>query len=104
MAFKKHEPNVWHYEKDGDAVQGHLVEIEKNAVYPEKQVYELRKDDGTSVLIFGTTVLDSKMRGIRVGDYVRVTYKGSKENKGKNATKMFEIEKDEERTLPQSVE
>jgi hypothetical protein len=93
MTFQKYEPNVWHYEKTGDEIVGQVVKIEDNRMYDTKKVYELKKDDGASVLVFGTTVLDSKMRGIKIGNRVKIVYVGIKDSavKGRNPTKLFEV-------------
>lgn len=95
MVFKEHKPNTWVYSNDGDFVEGKLVKIEPNHAYEDKKIYTLEKADKSQILVFGTTVLDSKMVGINLGDLIRIIYKGSKANAGKNATKLFEVLKDD---------
>lgn len=95
MTWKKYEPVSWTYEKVDDFVEGILVSIEDNKNYEGKKIYHLEQEDGTQMNVWGTTVLDSKMLGLKPGDRIKIIYKGSKENKGKNATKLFEVYRDD---------
>ncbi len=95
MAWQKYEPATWTYQKVDDSVEGILISIEDNKSYEGKKIYHLEQGDGRKINIWGTTVLDSKMIGLKTGDRIKIIYKGEKENKGKNATKLFEVFRDD---------
>lgn len=96
MVFKKFQANVWTYEKANDEIIGVLESIKPNTSFKDKLIYQLKKEDGSISTVFGTTVLDDKMVGIKVGDLIKIVYLGTKEGKkGQNATKLFDVFKDE---------
>lgn len=95
MVFQQHEPSIWQYAKDGDEIVGTVLNIEDSKAFENKKVYHLETDCKKQITIFGTTVLDSKMIGIKIGDKIKIVFKGTKEGeKGKNATKLFVVFKD----------
>lgn len=94
MAYKEIVPSVWEYEKDGDFVEGVLL-IVKHDVGPNKSLlYNIETSQGVKS-VWGSAVLDEKMALVRLGDRVKITYKGKGEaKKGKNAPKIFKVEVD----------
>ena len=42
-------------------------------------------------IVFGTAVLEDRMKNVSIGDIVRIEYKGTKKNKRDEDTKIFEV-------------
>ena len=74
----------------GDTILGRLTaRREKNGRY-KSATYTLENAAGVHV-VFGTTVLEDRMRTVMPGDLVKIVFKGVKENEKGNATKLFEV-------------
>lgn len=91
-AWKKVESNVWRPDKEDESIEGVLTKKEPSTEF-DNQVYEIETNvDGkiTARTIFGTTVLDDRMKDVQVGKIVKIVYKGEKKVK-KGMSKMFEV-------------
>ena len=85
-------PDFFKFENVGDSLEGTLVEKSQSDNYGIG-LYTLRKDDGTTMRIHGSANLDSKMTGVQINDYVRITFSDSKAmERGKSPMKMFDVE------------
>lgn len=95
--FKEINPDIWTYEKDGDAIEGILVKVEPNVGVNESTIYSLEISPGKFKGVWGSTILDQRMSLVKIGQKVRITYKGLSEKKtGKNPAKIFKVEVDQE--------
>ena len=85
------EGTVFKFEKENEAIRGILISIEDSASYNNK-VYKIETKEGVKV-IFGTTVLDSRMSLIPIGSDVAIVYKGEEPNKkpNQNPIKIFDV-------------
>jgi hypothetical protein len=96
MTYKEINPTVWTYENDGDSIEGVLVHKEDNVGENKSWMYNIETPDGVKS-VWGSAVLDSRMKFVTVGNKVRVTYKGLGEAKsGRSPPKIFKVEVDEE--------
>ena len=96
MTYKEVNPEMWTYENDGDFVEGKLVNIQDEVGENRSKLYSIETLDKGVVNVWGSAVLDSRMMLVKVGDKVKLTYKGLGEAKGgKNAPKIFKVEVDE---------
>lgn len=96
MAFKENEPGFWKPENENDSVEGVLLKIENNVGANKSMLYTIEKDN-KPLNIWGSTVLDQRMVGVKVGEVIRITYKGLGEKvAGKNQAKLFKVEVDRE--------
>ena len=96
MTFKENEPGFWKPENEGDSIEGVLLKIEDNVGANKSMLYTIEKD-GKPTSVWGSTVLDQRMVGIKVGELIRITYKGLGEKVGgKNPAKIFKVEVDRE--------
>lgn len=94
MTYQEVNPSVWLYEKDGDFIEGILVNIQEDVGVNKSMLYSIEALDGVKN-VWGTTILDEKMALVRVGDKVKLTFKGYSEKKtGKNPAKIFKVEVD----------
>ena len=92
MGFKNIEPGVWNYENEGDHIEGILIKKGKEVGPNNSNTYHLETPDGKHMMVWGTTILDSRMDFVKIDDYVRVTYKGKTKNKKGQDTKVFKVE------------
>ena len=88
--FVEIEPNVWKVEKEGDSVEGVLKKVDKEVGPNKSTLYHLEGEKQFAV--WGSTVLDDRMAYVNEGDFVRITYKGTRENKRGQPTKIFKVE------------
>ena len=95
--YKEINPDTWKYEKDGDAIEGVLVKVEKDVGPNESALYSLELSPEVFKSVWGSTLLDQRMSLVKIGQKVRITYKGLLEKQpGKNAAKIFKVEVDQE--------
>ena len=90
--FEEINPSTWIPEKEGDQVEGKVVNKRTNVGVNESNAYDL-ENEGTQVMVWGSAVLDSRMEYIDVGDFVRITFKGKQKNSKGQDTKIFKVEK-----------
>jgi len=88
--FVEIEPNVWKAEKDGDSVEGVLKKVDKQVGPNKSTLYHLEGEKQYAV--WGSTVLDDRMAYVNEGEFVRITFKGTKENQRGQPTKIFKVE------------
>lgn len=94
MAYKEINPTDWTYEKDGDFIEGVLVDSQRDIGVNKSMLYSIETPEGVKN-VWGATILDSKMALVKVGEKVKITFKGLGEAKaGKNAPKIFMVEVD----------
>jgi len=69
------EGEVAEFLKPGDFVEGELVDVRKDIGKNKSMMYDLQI--GTRVVsVWGSTVLDGRMRRVKKGDFVRIVFKG----------------------------
>jgi len=96
MAYEEINPSIWTYENDGDFIEGFYVGKKEELGVNEATLYSLETINGVKN-VWGSAILDPKMAFVKVGDKVKITYKGLGEKKaGKNAPKLFKVEIDRE--------
>ena len=71
---------TWDFEKN-DVLEGEYVGKEENVGENNSTLYRIKKDDGTTVKMWGSVVLDSRFDLIEPGSYVQITYKGRAKGK-----------------------
>ena len=96
MTYKEINPEDWKYENDGDSIEGVLVQKQENIGPNNSMLYSIETSEGPKN-VWGATILDQRMALVKVGEKVKVTYKGLAEAKfGKKAAKIFKVEVDRE--------
>jgi hypothetical protein len=98
-------PEVWKPEKEGDSCNGELVRKEVDVGPNKSRLYYLKGEDGDQFSVWGSTVLDNRMDFVNLGDYIRITYKGTQKNKRGQDTKIYKVEvaktKQEGKAIPE---
>ena len=96
MAYKEINPELWTYEKDGDFIEGILVNKEPEVGENKSWMYNLETPEGVKN-VWGSAILDSRMKFVKSGTKIKITYKGLGEAKsGRSPPKIFKVEVDQE--------
>lgn len=96
MTYKEINPTIWEYSNDGDFIEGVVLNKEDNVGENKSWLYSIETPEGVKS-VWGSAILDSRMALIKIGNKVKITYKGLGEAKaGRNAPKIFKVEVDEE--------
>ena len=92
MAYVENNPEFAKFEKVDDFIEGVLLKIQSSKGPSKSSLYTLMTSEGKPINVWGSTVLDQKMSGIREGDKIKIVYKGLGAQKaGKNAPKLFQV-------------
>jgi hypothetical protein len=89
------DAKVWIPENEGDSIIGVLLEARMD-VGPNKSMLYTLEERGTQERrsVWGSTILDSRMIQVAVGEEIRIEFKGlGKKSPGKHAPKIFKVER-----------
>lgn len=96
----EHAPNfgqTWDFEKDGPVVIGRYTEarsvpVKVNGEDRENTLHTFLQDDGSTVSVWGSFMLDGKLRDLR-GKVVRIEYTGKEPygDDGSREVKTFKV-------------
>ena len=85
------QSDFWTPENKDDSISGIYLSNQEKVGENESMVYNLETENGIKS-IWGSTVLDTKMKLLKFGDDIKIIYLG--ETKGKSRTyKDFKIQK-----------
>lgn len=97
MTYQEINPELWQFEKEGDFIEGILVQKQEDVGVNKSMLYSIKTPSEDVKNVWGSAVLDSRMAFVSINDKVRITYQGLGESKsGKNAPKIFKVEVDKE--------
>src|SRR2546426_6888371 len=77
------------------SLTGELVDIRPSPKYPSNSLYSLRLDDGSTVAVAGSTVLNKHLHADDVGKRVRLTFRGWGTSKSGTKYRDLAVEVDE---------
>lgn len=90
--WKKIEPGVWRPANKGDCIVGVLIKQEpKNENANLSAKYYVENEEGTW-LVWGCAVIDDRMKYVKIGSKVRITYEGKTKNKKNHDVNLYQIE------------
>lgn len=91
--FRKLNPEQVKWEEEGAQIEGFLrgASVVQFNTGPTPR-YTFEREDGSLVFCFATTILQSLMESVEIGDYVRVTYTGDSETGTGQRAKLFDVE------------
>lgn len=90
--WQKIEPTSWKPSKEGDELAGVLVEVQSNVGQNSSMLYTIEQLNGERVDVWGSTVLDTRMKNVQVGNEVKIVFLGLGQKKGgKQAPKLFDV-------------
>jgi hypothetical protein len=90
--FNPVEPGIWKYENEGDSIFGVLINAEpKDEANDMSAKYFIETETGM-MMFWGSAVLDDRMKLVKIGKPVRITYLGTKKNAKGRDFKVFSVE------------
>jgi len=97
MTYQEINPSTWTYSNDGDFIEGFLIRVQHDIGANKSMLYSIETQEGVKN-VWGATILDERMALVKVGDKVKITYKGlaTEAKKGKNPAKIFKVEVDKD--------
>lgn len=66
--------------KAGDMLEGIFVGVERNIGANNSNLYSLRNENGETVSVWGSTILDSRLKNLQLGEEVKIVYLGSEQS------------------------
>ena len=90
--WKPIEPQLWTYEKEGASIEGVLINKREGVGANKSRMYTLDVPEKGPIQIWGSTVLDQRMDCVKIGDHLRITYKGTEKSKRGQDCKIFKVE------------
>lgn len=92
--YEEIKPTDWTYEKDGDFIEGILIQKQPDIGPNKSMLYSIENQEGVKN-VWGAAILDQRMAFVKVGEKIKITYKGLAEaTPGKNPAKIFKVEVD----------
>ena len=86
---------VHRFEKTGDSIEGELVQVrDGNYFRPDgskSKVYDIRTEAGGVETCFGTMILERLMGSVRIGQQVRIVFRGLVSTRSGREAKNFEV-------------
>ena len=90
--FNPVEPGIWKHENEGEAIFGVLINTEpKDEANDLSAKYYIETVTGM-MMVWGSAVLDDRMKLVKLGTPVRITYMGKKQNAKGRDFKVFSVE------------
>jgi len=94
--YQEINPTDFKFEKEGDFIEGILVQKQADIGVNKSNLYSIETPEGVKN-VWGSAILDSRMALANEGDKVKITFNGLAEAKpGKNPAKIFKVEVDKE--------
>ena len=93
--YRESTGNFWKPTKEGEFVEGLYISKETNVGTNQSNIYYIEKLENHEVIqLWGTTILDQRMTPVKIGQQVRITYKGlgEKGKGGKQAPHIWKVE------------
>jgi len=88
--WEKQTGDLWAASNDGDKLEGAVISTEGEA---DSMQYVIEYGDGKQVTTPRHTMLCTLMKDVKVGDVVRIIYKGEKSTGKGNPLKLYEVYK-----------
>lgn len=85
--------DIWEAKQVGDNVEGIYIDKEENVGKYSSNAYIL-ENEGKPVMVWGSTIIDRRMALVKIGEYVRITFKELRPSKHGNDLKIFKVERE----------
>jgi len=95
MVYKEINPVLWESYKEEDFIEGILVGKDSEVGENKSWMYNIETSEGVKN-VWGSAILDSRMKFVKVGMKVKITFNGLGEGKaGRSPPKIFKVEVDD---------
>jgi len=93
IEWKEVNPNIWTPEKEGDSIEGMFMGTEEKVGDNESTLYHLKNPETNEITsIWGSHVLDQRMKLVSLGSRIRIVFKEIVESKKKGRqVKIFQV-------------
>jgi hypothetical protein len=98
--FKDVDPGVWKYEKEGDSIFGVLIHKEPRDEANELSARYYLENESGKTMVWGSAVLDDRLKLIEIGTPLRITYKGKQKNSKGRDMNIFKVEEGKKKQEP----
>jgi hypothetical protein len=105
------DPETKEYKlKIGDELIGTFEKFDDNVGPNNSNMYTIKKEDGTYIKVWGSSLIDSRMEGVNLGEKLKFVYEGTVQGKIKgrkpyHSYKVYHAEaKHPENKLPENDE
>ena len=75
----------------GQGIEGELLEIKSNVGPNKSNIYVLKTKEGDKVGVWGSTVIDGRLDGVKIGQSIAIEYLGVTKGKTGKNYKDFKI-------------
>ena len=87
--WKDIEPGVWKAEEKGDSIEGILINKEPSDGDTSAK-YFIENDEG-QFLVWGSAIIDSRMKLVNIGERVKIVFDGRTKNKRGQDLNLFRV-------------
>ena len=94
MAWKEIDPDTWKAEKAGDNIEGKYVGMEPGTDDMSARYY-VENETGIR-LVWGSAVLDQRMKFLQLGQQVKIEFKGIEQNSKGRDMRIYKVYYEEE--------
>ncbi len=77
--------DAWDFEEN-DTLIGVFVGKEENVGENQSMLYEIETKDGRRVNVWGSTILDTRLKNIEIGEEVKIVFLGREKSKKRKDT------------------
>ncbi len=93
--WKSTQGTVHRFENPNDSIDGELVQVrDGNYFRPDgskSKIYDIKVPSGTIETVFGSMILERQMGGVKLGQPVRIVFKGLISTRSGRKAKAFEV-------------
>jgi len=93
MAYNEIDPDdikIWDPKKQGEELLGTYTKLQENAGKYKSNLYRIKTEKGERYAVFGSTILDDKMSGVKPNSKIKIVFDGIGEGKD-NDFKKFKV-------------
>jgi hypothetical protein len=92
VEFEEINPNVWKPKAKDDVIEGVLINKHIDVGSNKSKTYDIETKEGQK-MVWGSTILDDRMAYVKVGEVVRITFKGKETNKRSQPVNIYKVER-----------
>lgn len=94
MTYTEIQPDIWKPINVGDSVEGVLLGLDESVGRNNSKIYSLETSDGKRYKIWGSAILDDRLKYCKIGDKIKIVYEGSTVNKIGQPLKIYKVFRD----------
>jgi len=92
-SYEDVEQMFWLPENPEDSISGIYISKQEGVGENHSNIYNLKTSKGNVVSVWGSTVLDQKLKLVEIGDDIKIIFVGKVKPEGKREYKDFRLQK-----------